>query len=205
VERFSEVFYSFVTLLAMVNPLSAAAAFATLTEGRTAHEQTRIAVRATIYAVLILIAFGYGGEALLKALGVSMQAFRIAGGLLLFRVGANMVFAQNTQTDTAEAAKQHVHPEGDPTVFPLAIPIITGPGALTVSIPLAADQLFVPMAAVVFAITLVFMLGAEKITEWFGRTGVDAASRIVGIIIAAIAAQLVITGVTELLRPILQR
>jgi multiple antibiotic resistance protein len=205
VERLSEVFYSFVTLLAMVNPLAAAAAFGTLTEGRPAKEQTRIAVRATIYAVLILIAFAYAGEALLNALGVSMQAFRIAGGLLLFRVGSNMVFAQNTQTDTAEAAKKHVHPEGDPTVFPLAIPIITGPGVLTVSIPLAADQLFVPMAAIVFAITLVFMLGAEKITEWFGRTGVDAASRIVGIIIAAIAAQLVITGVTELLHPLLHR
>jgi multiple antibiotic resistance protein len=205
VERFSELFYSFVTLLAMVNPLAAAAAFGTLTEGRESQEQTRIAVRATIYALLILIAFAYAGEALLNALGVSMQAFRIAGGLLLFRVGSNMVFAQNTQADTAEAAKEHVHPEGDPTVFPLAIPIITGPGVLTVSIPLAADQFFVPMAAVVFAITLVFMLGAEKITEWFGRTGVDAASRIVGIIIAAIAAQLVITGVTELLHPILHR
>ncbi len=201
-ERFSEVFYSFVTLLAMVNPLAAAAAFATLTEGRTPQEQTRIAMRATIYAALILIAFGYAGEALLKALGVSMQAFRIAGGLLLFRVGANMVFAQQTQTETADAAKAHAHPE-DPTVFPLAIPIITGPGALTVSVPLAADQLFVPIAAVVFAVTLVFMLGAEKITLWFGRTGVDAASRVVGIIITAIAAQLVITGVTELLHPIL--
>lgn len=202
-ERFSEAFYSFVTLLAMVNPLSAAAAFGTLTEGQSAKEQTRIAVRATIFAALILIGFGYAGEALLKAVGVSMQAFRIAGGLLLFRVGANMVFAQQTQTDTAEVAKERAHP-ADPTIFPLAIPIITGPGALTVSVALASDQLFVTMAAVVFAITLVFMLGAEKVTLWFGRTGVDAASRIVGIIIAAIAAQLVITGVTELLHPILR-
>lgn len=201
-ERFSEAFYSFVTLLAMVNPLAASAAFATLTEGRPPKEQTLIAVRATIFAALILIAFGYAGEALLKALGVSIQAFRIAGGLLLFRVGANMVFAERTQIETADTAKMHAHPE-DPTVFPLAIPIITGPGVLTVSIALAADRLFVLIAAVVFAINLVFMLGAENVTLWFGRTGVDAASRIVGIIIAAIAAQLVITGVTELLHPIM--
>lgn len=201
-ERLSEVFYSFVTLLAMVNPLSASAAFATLTEGRPPKEQTRIAVRATIVAALILIGFGYAGEALLKALGVSIQAFRIAGGLLLFRVGANMVFAERTQTEAADTAKEHAQPE-DPTVFPLAIPIITGPGVLTVSVAFAADQLFALIVAIVFAINLVFMLAAEKVTLWFGRTGVDAASRIVGIIIAAIAAQLVITGVTELLHPML--
>jgi multiple antibiotic resistance protein len=204
-ERFAELFYSFVTLLAMVNPLSAAAAFATLTEGRPEKDASRIARRATIVAALILIAFGYAGEALLNALGVSIQAFRIAGGLLLLRVGFDMVFAERTDSETADKAKASPAPVADPSVFPLAIPIITGPGALTVSVALANDTLFIPVAVAVFAITWGVMLGAEKVTAWFGRTGVEAAGRIVGIIIAAIAVQLVVTGVTELVRPMIRQ
>jgi multiple antibiotic resistance protein len=115
-----------------------------------------------------------------------------------------MVFAERTDTQTADQAKAAKPPPTDPAVFPLAIPIITGPGALTVSVALAPDLYFVVVAAVVFAITWVTMLGAEHVTAWLGKTGVEAAGRIVGIIIAAIAVQLVITGVTELVRPMLR-
>ena len=200
-------FYIFVTLLAMLNPVEAAAAFATLTEGHTAKDQARIALRASVVAGIILVAFAFAGEALLGALGVQLGAFKIAGGLLLLKVGFDMVFAEQTDRQTADKAIAAAEPASDPSVFPLAIPIITGPGALTASVALVSatgeDQLlngvvFTVIAIVVIAITYGFMRGAERLTMWFGKTGVDAVGRVVGIIVAAIAVQLVVNGVSAL-------
>jgi multiple antibiotic resistance protein len=203
---FGEILYMFVTLLAMVNPVEAAAAFASLTEGRSTQAQAKIARRATVTAFGILVVFGFLGEELLRALGVSIPAFQIAGGLLLLKVGFNMVFAEKTDSETADTAKVTAPPSSDPSVFPLAIPIITGPGALTASVTLvsqAHDQwlaygVLVGCAIVVFAITWVTMRGAQWLTQVLGRTGVDASGRIVGILVAAIAVQLIINGVTSL-------
>ncbi|MGB6521388.1 MAG: MarC family protein, partial [Candidatus Cybelea sp.] len=111
---FGEAFYVFVTLLAMLNPIEAAAAFATLTEGRTAEEQASIARRATIIAGAALLVFGFVGEALLKALGVEIGAFKIAGGLLLLKVGFNMVFDEKTDRQTADQTKRLPVPPADP-------------------------------------------------------------------------------------------
>jgi multiple antibiotic resistance protein len=199
----TETFLIFVTLLAMVNPVEAAAAFATLTEGRSSQDQAQIARRATFVGFAILIAFGYAGEALLHALGVSIQAFEIAGGVLLLKVGFNMVFAEKTDSETADNAKAIAKPRSDPSVFPLAIPIITGPGALTASVTLLSGEhnqfgtygIFLIMAVVVFALTYLAMRSATRLTEILGRTGVDATGRLVGIIVAAIAVQLIINGV----------
>jgi multiple antibiotic resistance protein len=203
---FEAAFYVFVTLLAMLNPIEAAAAFATLTEGKTPKEQAQIARRATIVATLALISFAFAGEALLNALGVEIGAFKIAGGLLLLKVGADMVFAEKTDRQTADSAKA-ADATSDPSVFPLGIPIITGPGALTASVALVSPTdshhylnagIFVVMALLVMAITYAFMRGAQTLTKWFGSTGIDAVGRIVGIIVAAIAVQLVINGVSSL-------
>ncbi|HXO16857.1 MAG TPA: MarC family protein [Candidatus Dormibacteraeota bacterium] len=205
--QIGEAFYVFVTLLAMLNPIEAAAAFATLTEGRSASDQAQIARRATIVATIALIAFAFAGEALLSALGVEIGAFKIAGGLLLLKVGADMVFAEKTDRQTADSAKATAGPASDPSVFPLAIPIITGPGALTASVALVSPTdahhylnggIFVLMALIVMAITYVFMRGAQTLTKWFGATGIDAVGRIVGIIVAAIAVQLIVNGVSSL-------
>jgi multiple antibiotic resistance protein len=205
--QIAEAFYVFVTLLAMLNPIEAAAAFASLTEGRSPKDQAQIALRATIVAGIVLIAFAFAGEALLGALGVEIGAFKIAGGLLLLKVGFDMVFAEKTDRQTADSAKATDAPLSDPSVFPLAIPIITGPGALTASValvnPTAEHQLlnggiFVIVAVIVVGITYLFMRGAQQLTKWFGKTGVDAVGRIVGIIVAAIAVQLIINGVSTL-------
>jgi MarC family membrane protein len=205
--QLGEAFYVFVTLIAMLNPIEAAAAFATLTEGRSARDQAQIARRATIVASVTLIAFAFAGEALLSALGVEIGAFKIAGGMLLLKVGFNMVFADKTDTQTADSAKSAAPPVTDPSVFPLAIPIITGPGALTASVALVNPSpqhqllnggIFVSVALVVMIITYLFMRGAQRLTMWFGTTGVDAVGRVVGIIVAAIAVQLIINGVGSL-------
>jgi len=205
--QLGEAFYVFVTLLAMLNPIEAAAAFATLTEGRSPKDQAQIALRATIVAGITLIAFAFAGEALLGALGVEIGAFKIAGGLLLLKVGSDMVFAEKTDRQTADSAKAAAPPTSDPSVFPLAIPIITGPGALTASVALVNPSpdhqllnggIFLAVSLVVVAITYGFMRGAQRLTMWFGKTGVDAVGRIVGIIVAAIAVQLIINGVSGL-------
>ena len=205
--QLGQAFYAFVTLIAMLNPIEAAAAFATLTEGRSAAEQAKIAKRATIVAGITLILFAFAGEALLGALGVQIGAFKIAGGLLLLKVGFDMVFAEKTDRQTADSAKASERPASDPSVFPLAIPIITGPGALTASVALVNPTdthhylnggIFTVVAIVVVGITYLFMRGAETLTAWFGETGIDAVGRVVGIIVAAIAVQLVVNGVASL-------
>jgi multiple antibiotic resistance protein len=204
---FGEAFYVFVTLLAMLNPIQAAAAFATLTEGRSSEDQARIARRATVVAGIALLVFAFVGEALLGALGVEIGAFKIAGGLLLLKVAFNMVFAKETGQQTADRAKSAEIPANDPSVFPLAIPIITGPGALTASVALVKPtpdhqllnaRIFIVVALLVICITYLFMRGAQQLTRWFGETGIDAVGRIVGIIVAAIAVQLIVNGVASL-------
>ena len=202
-----EILYVFITLLAMLNPIEAAAAFATLTEGRTPQAQAAIAKRASIVAAIALISFAFAGEALLGALGVKIGAFKIAGGLLLLKVGFDMVFAEKTDRETANSAKASDAPLTDPSVFPLAIPIITGPGALTASVALVNPTdthnylnggIFFSVALVVVAITYVSMRGAQQLVKILGATGIDAVGRIVGIIVAAIAVQLVLNGISGL-------
>ena len=197
----------FVTLLALVNPISAAAAFGSLAEEWSEKDQLRIATRATVVATVILILFAFAGEALLGVLGVQIGAFKIAGGVLLLKVGSDMVFAERTHRQVADIAKTDAPPTPDPSVFPLAIPIITGPGVLTASVALVnpTDKnhitnalIFVVVALIVMAITYVSMLGAEKLTQRFGQTGIDAVGRVVGIVVAAIAVQLIVNGVSDL-------
>jgi multiple antibiotic resistance protein len=204
-----EFFYSFVTLIALINPISAAAVFAALTEGRSDKDQAEIAWRATIVAGVTLILFAFVGEALLHALGVKIGAFKIGGGLLLLKVGFDMVFAPSTHRKMANCDPTNENPENDPSVFPLAIPIITGPGALTASVALVNPTtggnysngvIFVIVAVLVIGINYICMLGAEKITARIGQTGVDAVSRIIGIVIAAIAVELVVDGISSLTR-----
>jgi len=160
----------------------------------------------------ILLGFGLIGDALLSALGISIEAFKIAGGLLLLRVGFNMVFAEQTDADTADQAKTTAHAANDPSVFPLAIPIISGPGALTAIVAIVGRShsdpwlnyaLIVLITILVFAITYAAMRGSESLSRLLGKTGIEATSRIVGIIVAAIAVQLVISGIGELTRGVI--
>jgi multiple antibiotic resistance protein len=206
-------YYSFITLLVMVNPVEAAAAFDTLTAGDAAQRQAAIAWRATIAGLVILLVFGFAGELILRSLGVSFPAFRIAGGILLFKVGANMVFAQQTQRQEASSQANLQRP--DPSIFPLAIPIITGPGALTASVALfakahqqpdriVATLMLVVLACIVFLITYLSMRGSQRLTQLLGPTGVDAVGRIMGIIVAAIAVQLIVDGAQELMPSIVR-
>ena len=201
-------FYAFVTLLAMINPVEAAAAFDSLTLHDSPQRQQKIALRSTLVAALILLGFGLAGNALFRALGITLAAFQIAGGLLLLRVGFNMVFAQQTDSDQVAQQQATVPRKSDPSVFPLAIPIITGPGALTAIVPLFGKTHGNPFgiagliltALIVLAITYGAMRASQALTKFLGETGVDAVGRLAGIVVAAIAVQLVINGMAQITR-----
>jgi multiple antibiotic resistance protein len=202
------VFFNFITLLAIVNPIEAGAAFATLTLGATPAQQSTIAARASIVAAIILIGFGFAGDILLRALGIGFPAFRIAGGLLLLQVGFNMVFAKSTGTARlAPDERSAATLADDPSVFPLAIPIITGPGALTTIVAIISkphesileNALVVVVVGIVLGITFLTMRASQRLTKILGPTGVNAVGRVMGIVVAAIAVQLIVDGVEELL------
>ncbi len=196
------LFYDFVTLLAIVNPIQAAATFATLTVGASPAQEKRIATRACVTAFIIMVVFGFVGQYLLQALGITFGAFRVAGGILLLLVGLNMVFLKPASEHESGGGS----PADDPSIFPLAIPMISGPGALTTIVALISKRrespvevaLVVVIAALVIAITLFAMRISQPLLKFFGTSGINAISRIMGVLVASIAVQLIVMGLKEL-------
>lgn len=199
------LFFDFVTLLAIINPINAAASFAALTYQATAEEQRRIAWRACFTALILLVFFAFAGEVVLAALGISFDAFRVAGGLLILLVGISMVFAK-------DAASHDPSSTGDPSVFPLAIPIVAGPGALTTIIALVSKRnesplevgLVILMAVLVIAVVFVAMRVSQPLMRLFGSNGVNVVGRVMGILVTSIAVQIMVVGLRGLF-PVLSR
>jgi multiple antibiotic resistance protein len=200
-----QVLYSFVTLLVIIDPVGSAAIFAALTRGAPAAFRRRMAWRGTVIAGMLILAFAFGGAALLRALGITLPAFRIAGGVLLFLLAVDMVFARpsgiRNPTAPEEAEAEH---RTDISVFPLAFPLLAGPGAFT-SIVLLMGRATTPLAAAgviaallaVMLLTLLLLRAAPQVLRLLGVTGANVVSRVLGIILAALAAQLVIDGIAE--------
>lgn len=193
-----------VTLFVAVDPPGLAAIFLGLTAGMKAAHRKRTAYRSVTIAFGILVAAALGGEKLLDMLGISIPAFRIAGGLLLFYIAAEMVFEKRTERkeNSAEAAIEHDHPD-DIAAFPLAIPLMAGPGAITATILQASATqgnitnfagLIVVIALVIGSCLAVFLM-ANPIDRVLGTTGRLVLSRLLGVILAAMAVQIVGDGV----------
>jgi multiple antibiotic resistance protein len=198
--------YSFVALFVIIDPIGTAALFVGLTRGLTEPASRRVAYRAVLIAGILLLIFAFGGNALLRGLAIGLPAFRIAGGVLLFLVAVDMVFARSSGVRALTAQEsQEVDPSHDISVFPLAIPLIAGPGALTTMVLLmgqaGADPLarasVILMLALVLAITLGFLLMATRIVRLLGTTGVNVVSRVLGVLLAAVATQLVLDGLVS--------
>lgn len=198
-----------VTLLVTLDPPALAPMFISLTRGMNAEERKRVALRATIIAFCILAFFGLGGEILLRLLGVGIPAFRISGGLLLFWIAFEMVFERRNERKqhTADIAITEDHIR-NVAAFPLAIPLMAGPGAITATILLAgrADGNPVYLGFLIALIALgviscfaVFM-AAERVARMLGVTGNIVLSRLLGVILAGLAVQFIINGVEALLR-----
>jgi multiple antibiotic resistance protein len=192
-----------VTLIVVVDPVGLAPSFLAVTEGLPAASQRQVARRATLIAALILAGAALGGDWLLRKLGISLPAFRIAGGLLLFALAAEMVLGLriDRQSETAEQAiEEHVR---NIAAFPLAIPLMAGPGAITATVLLAGQAagrpvfigMLIAVIAAVCALTAAVFYSATHIARFLGVTGNIVLSRLLGVLLAALAVQYVIDGV----------
>jgi multiple antibiotic resistance protein len=192
-----------VTLLVVVDPVGLAPAFLAVTDGQSRKLRREVALRACAIAGAILLGTALIGDWLLRQLGITIPAFRIAGGLLLFAVAFEMVLGlrlERAAKDAEQAVEEHVH---HMAAFPLAIPLMAGPGAITATILLAGQAAYRPAwLAVLFAVVVVVMvaclatfLAAERIGALIGVTGNVVLSRLLGVILAALAVQYVVDGV----------
>lgn len=196
-----------VTLLVVVDPIGLVPTFIGITEGLPQHAKRAVALRACLIAAAILAGSALIGDWLLRSLSITLPAFRIAGGLLLFSIASEMVFGLRIvrQTQQAESAlEEHVR---NIAAFPLAIPLMAGPGAITATVllagrsggdPLKLTILIAVIAAVVTLCFVVFLL-AGRIAKLIGVTGNIVLSRLLGVLLAALAVQYVVDGVREAL------
>ena len=203
----TELFVSaLVTFLVVIDPPGCVPIFASLTKGATAAQRRSMAIRSVLIATGILLFFALLGEDLLRALGVSLSAFRIAGGILLFLIAADMVFERRTERRENRAQKvseeaSDSEPE-DITVFPMAIPMIAGPGSIASVMLLFARSEGLNATLVVFAalfatlvLTLLCLLLAGPLMRLLGHRMEAMITRLLGVILAALAVQFVIDGI----------
>ena len=199
-----ELFASaFVTFLVVIDPPGCAPIFAGLTRDAPAAQRRMMALRATAIAAGILLFFGLLGEDLLDALGVSLAAFRIAGGIMLFLIAIDMVFEKRTERRENRAQEVSAREVEDVSVFPMAIPMIAGPGSIASVMLLMArseglTQSLVVLAALLatLVLTLAALLAAGPLMRLLGHKMEAMITRILGVILAALAAQFVIDGIS---------
>lgn len=192
---------SYVTLFVIIDPIGLTPLFVALTQGMSAAQRRAIAIRATLVAAGILMVFAIFGEALLGFVGISMAAFKIAGGILLLLTALDMLFQRRAKRREDQADED----EGDdPSVFPLAIPLIAGPGSIATVILLANAQpgmtgiaVSIGVMAVVLATSFVFFLAATPLERMLGKTGINVVTRLLGMLLAALAVQFMLNGLSD--------
>ncbi|MEN8718674.1 MAG: MarC family protein [Oceanococcaceae bacterium] len=198
----------FVTFVVIIDPIGLAPIFIGLTGAMPRRERRRIALRGVAIATIILLGFAFLGRPLLDGLGISLAALRIAGGLLLFLLAVDMLFARRTglSSTTKPESEEAAHRE-DISVFPLAIPHIAGPGAITAILLLVSeadgDMLTLGVGLGVFLLvmllTAVALLLSSQLTRVLGQIGANVISRVLGVLLAALAVQFVINGTMAVL------
>ncbi len=189
---------AFVTLFVVIDPIGLTPLFIALTQGADARHRRAVALRACIVAALVLTVFAFFGEAVLTFSGISMPAFQIAGGILLFLTALDMLFERRTARRAGQAQDE---PQPDPSVFPIAIPLLAGPGAIASMILLVGQaQSALAAAAVmgvmtgVLAMALALFLLAAPIERALGQTGITVVTRVLGMLLAALSVQFVLDG-----------
>ena len=190
---------AFATLFVVIDPPGLVPLFIALTRGMGAERRRAMAGRACLIAAFLLAVFAIAGESILGFVGISMPAFRIAGGILLFLTALDMLFERRTQRREGQQAE----PDHDPSVFPLATPLIAGPGAIASMILLAGQAgpgwlgtvTVIGLMLAMMAVTWAFLLASPPIERLLGRTGTIVITRLLGMLLAALSVQFVIDGV----------
>ncbi|MFZ2472999.1 MAG: NAAT family transporter [Methanothrix sp.] len=197
--------YAFTTIFVIVNPIEATLVYVTLTTNLNSEERSHIYRRATLVALAIAILFSLAGDAVLRIFGITVDSLRVAGGILLFLVAIDMLRGVRQQNKVTEEELQDANSREDVSIFPLAIPILTGPGAITTVVVLmgAADSL-TKKGLVLLAIGLTFLATffilkfSQYIDRALGITGIMVMTRIMGLILGAVAVSFVATGIWNL-------
>jgi multiple antibiotic resistance protein len=189
---------AFVTMFVVIDPIGLAPLFVAMTQGRSAKARRNIAFRACGIAIGLLILFGLLGEKVLGFAGISMAAFRIAGGILLFLTALDMLFERRTKRREDQADDDDGE---DPSVFPLAIPLIAGPGAIASVILLSGQRpgpeglaMVLGVTAIVIAMAFLLFLASGLIERALGKTGITVVTRLLGMLLAALSVQFVLDG-----------
>ncbi|KPF67880.1 MarC family transcriptional regulator [alpha proteobacterium AAP81b] len=203
---------AFVTLFVVIDPPGCVPIFSGLTAGCSAAHRRTMAIRSTAIATAVLFAFAIAGEAFLTALGISLAAFKIAGGVMVFLIAIDMVFEKRTErresraeeVKSAAAAKARPMEAEDISVFPMAIPMLAGPGSIAAVMllvarsngPMETAVMFAALASVM-ALTVICLLAAGPIMRVLGDKVEGALTRLLGVVLAALAAQFVVDGIKQ--------
>ncbi len=206
--EFDSILNAFITLFVTIDPIGLAPLFLGLTDGMSRSQRYAVGSRSSIIAFCLLALFLFAGNAILSNLGITIHAFRVAGGLLLFYIAFEMVFGvrqERKETSSKEAiTKDHI---ANIAVFPLALPLIAGPGAISAAILLSTENsgslewrgiLLLVIAAVILLVMLSFM-AAQVIDRYLGHTGRMILTRLLGVLLAALSVQFVVDGMKALL------
>lgn len=195
---------AFVTMLVVIDPIAIAPVFLALTPGIDRKSRERIARRAVLVAGLVLAVFALFGEAVLDFIGISMGAFRVAGGILLFLTALDMLFERRTKRreDKVDASSPAQHE--DPSVFPMAIPLIAGPGAIASIILLIGQKpggeglvTVLGITAVILFIMYIMLRISGYLEKGLGKVGINVITRILGMLLAALSVQFVLDGLSQ--------
>lgn len=205
---------AFVTLFVIIDPFAVIPVFVLLTRTSTAIQKRQIALKSSVIATILLLSFAFIGDSLLDAMDISEPAFRIAGGFLLLLAAIEMVVAKSGgfHSTTDDENKETAHRD-DISVFPLAIPLIAGPGALTSVVVLmrqaenmnrTAEVGVLLILVLILAITYTSLLVGDRIMKLLGVTGTNVLTRVFGIILAALAVQNMINGLKMVISSVIQ-
>jgi multiple antibiotic resistance protein len=190
---------SFVTMFVVIDPIGLAPLFVAMTQGMSFAARRRIALRACTVARVILLVFGVFGDAVLAFAGISMAAFRVSGGALLFLTALDMLFERRTKRREDQTEEEH----NDPSVFPLAIPLIAGPGSIASVILLAGQKpgldglsMVMGVSFAVLAIVLALFFASTILERALGKTGITVITRLLGMLLAALSVQFILDGLS---------
>jgi len=193
---------AFVTMFVVIDPIGMTPLFVALTQGHNADSRRRIAFRSCGIAMLLLLLFTIMGEAVLSFIGISMPAFRVAGGILLFITALDMLFERRSKRREDQAEEED--PNDDPSVFPLAIPLIAGPGSIASVILLTGQRpgleglaMVLGVTAAVLLLVMLFFLASGLLERAMGKTGITVITRLLGMLLAALAVQFVLDGLRD--------
>jgi multiple antibiotic resistance protein len=197
---------AFSSLIVIINPLMVTSVFITLTSSATPEAKRAISRKTTRTAFIVLLAFAISGSLIFKFFSITIGAFQIAGGIILFSVAMGMLHAQTSRTKQTPEEMDEAMSREDIAVVPLAIPIVSGPGAITTVVVLSGETRAIPNMAILFlaivvsmVIVFVMLRNASSIQKFLGPSGLNITTRLMGLVLAAVAVQFVVHGIASVL------